>query len=78
MSASARGFRRCSTTWRRESTGSSTFVARAILLDEPPSIDAREITDKGSLNQKAVLRNRAALVEELYASPRHRRRRSSR
>ncbi len=51
----------------RQSTGSSTFVARAILLDEPPSLDAREVTDKGSLNQKAVLANRAALVEELYA-----------
>jgi feruloyl-CoA synthase len=52
----------------RESTGSSTFVARAILLDEPPSIDAREITDKGSLNQKAVLQNRSGLVDELYAT----------
>jgi feruloyl-CoA synthase len=51
----------------RRSTGSSTFVARAILLDEPPSLDARETTDKGSLNQKAVLQNRAALVDELYA-----------
>jgi feruloyl-CoA synthase len=50
----------------RESTGSSTFVARAILLDQPPSIDAREITDKGSLNQKMMLQNRSALVEELY------------
>jgi feruloyl-CoA synthase len=40
---------------------------RAIVLDQPPSIDAREITDKGSLNQKAVLQNRAPLVEELYA-----------
>jgi feruloyl-CoA synthase len=50
-----------------ESTGSSTFVARALLLCDPPSIDAREITDKGSINQKAVLANRAALVEELYA-----------
>jgi feruloyl-CoA synthase len=49
------------------STGSSTFVARALLLHEPPSIDAREITDKGSINQKAVLANRAALVEDLYA-----------
>ena len=39
---------------------------RAMLLDEPPSIDAREITDKGSINQKAVLRHRAALVDELY------------
>ena len=37
-----------------------------MLLDEPPSIDAHEITDKGSLNQRAVLARRAALVEELY------------
>jgi feruloyl-CoA synthase len=51
-----------------ESTGNSTRVVRAILLDEPPSIDAREITDKGSINQKAVLENRSALVEELYAA----------
>ena len=48
------------------STGSSTLIARALLLDEPPSIDAREITDKSSLNQKAVLQHRAALVDELY------------
>jgi feruloyl-CoA synthase len=52
-----------------QATGSSTFVSRAILLDVPPSLDAREITDKGSINQKAVLRNRAALVEELYTTP---------
>ena len=51
-----------------ESTGSSTFVARAIVLVEPPSVEAREITDKGSLNQKAVLAHRAALVDELYAA----------
>ena len=69
MPASARGFSRCSTSSPRESTGSTTFVARAILLDEPPSIDAREITDKGSLNQKMMLQNRSALVDELYASP---------
>ena len=36
---------------------------------EPPSIDAHEVTDKGSLNQGAVLKNRAALVVDLY-SPR--------
>jgi feruloyl-CoA synthase len=53
----------------RESTGSTTFVARAILLEEPPSIDAREITDKGSLNQKMMLQNRSTLVDELYAEP---------
>jgi feruloyl-CoA synthase len=50
----------------KESTGSSTFVARAMLLEEPPSAEAREITDKGSLNQKAVLAHRAALVDRLY------------
>jgi feruloyl-CoA synthase len=51
-----------------EGTGSTTFVARAILLDQPPSIDARELTDKGSLNQKMMLQNRSALVDELYAA----------
>ena len=50
-----------------ESTGSSNRVVRALLMEEPPSIDQHEITDKGSFNQAAVLRNRAALVEELYA-----------
>ena len=61
------------TTLATTSTGSSTFVARAIVLEDPPSMDAREVTDKGSINQKAVLAHRAALVEELYsasASPR--------
>jgi feruloyl-CoA synthase len=51
-----------------ESTGSSTLVARAALLDVPPSIDAHELTDKGSVSQKAVLENRAAWVEGLYAA----------
>ena len=51
-----------------QSTGSSKRVTRAILLQEPPSLDAREITDKGSLNQHVVLANRAALVEQLYSS----------
>jgi feruloyl-CoA synthase len=37
-----------------------------VLLDEPPSIDRQELTEKGSVNQKAVLKNRAALVEQLY------------
>jgi len=53
------------------STGSSTCIERILLLDEAPSADAMEITDKGSINQKAVLKNRAILVEELYrGSPR--------
>ena len=36
-------------------------------MQAPPSIDAGEITDKGSINQRAVLKNRAGLVERLYA-----------
>jgi feruloyl-CoA synthase len=51
------------------STGSSTRIERAILLDIPPSIEVQEITDKGSINQKVVLANRAASVEDLYREP---------
>jgi len=47
--------------------GSASRVARGMLLAEPPSIDLGEMTDKGSINQRAVLAHRAALVEELYA-----------
>jgi feruloyl-CoA synthase len=54
-------------------TGSTTRVARALLLEEGPSLDGQEITDKGSLNQRAVLKRRAALVDELYAEPPSRR-----
>jgi len=53
----------------REATGSSQRVARAMVMDKPPSIDAGEVTDKGSINQRAVLKNRAGLVERLYAEP---------
>jgi feruloyl-CoA synthase len=49
------------------STGSSTRITRAILLDTPMSIDLGEITDKGSINQRAVLDARGHLVEELYS-----------
>jgi feruloyl-CoA synthase len=48
--------------------GSSTAIRRAALLDIAPSLDAMELTDKGSLNQRAVLRHRAAIVDALYAS----------
>jgi feruloyl-CoA synthase len=49
--------------------GTSARVRRAILLAEPPSLDIGETTDKGSINQRAVLARRAALVEQLYADP---------
>ncbi|MEN3346692.1 MAG: feruloyl-CoA synthase, partial [Bradyrhizobium sp.] len=48
-------------------TGSSNRIRRAILLDTPLSIDRGEVTDKGSINQRAVLEHRAAVVEMLYA-----------
>ena len=51
----------------RGKRGTSSRIRRAILLAEPPSLDVGEITDKGSINQRAVLTHRAALVEELYA-----------
>jgi feruloyl-CoA synthase len=52
-----------------QSTGSSNRIARAMVLEDPPSLDSGEMTDKGSLNQRAVLARRAALVEELYRDP---------
>ena len=55
------------TAFARTSTGSSNRVCRAILLAEPPSLDTGEMTDKGSINQRAVLSRRADLVAELYA-----------
>ena len=47
---------------------SSTHPARVLVMAEPPSIDANEITDKGYLNQRAVLERRSALVEKLYST----------
>ena len=51
-----------------DATGSSNRIARAILMPEPPAIDAHEVTDKGSLNQDAVLKNRGAPVHDLYST----------
>ena len=51
-----------------EATGSATRIERALLLEIPPSIDANEVTDKGSINQRAVLENRGALIEQIYSS----------
>lgn len=49
------------------STGSSNRVARLSIMTEMPSLDAHEITDKGSLNQRSILENRHADIETLYA-----------
>ena len=50
----------------REGTGSANRPARLHVLAEPPSIDKGEVTDKGSINQRAVLQHRDALVEAMY------------
>lgn len=54
---------------RNEGGGSSTYATRAVFLEEPPSIDAGEITDKGYINQRAVLDRRADIVNHLYSEP---------
>ena len=52
-----------------KATGSAQFVARAIVLDRSPDLDAHEVTDKGSINQRAVLTSRADKVADLYREP---------
>ena len=54
---------RWSTRSGASGTGSATRVARALVLAEPPSIDRGEITDKGSINQRAVLAHAPRCVE---------------
>ncbi len=64
-----RAFAGCLEVLSNPSRGTSARVRRAILLADPPSLDVGEVTDKGSINQRAVLAHRAALVDELYADP---------
>jgi feruloyl-CoA synthase len=52
-----------------EQDGSSRRIGRCLLLSDPPALDAGEITDKGYINQRAVLRRRADAVARLYAEP---------
>jgi feruloyl-CoA synthase len=49
--------------------GSSNRILRLLVLDEPPSAAAGEVTDKRSLNSRRVLERRAADVARLYAEP---------
>lgn len=56
---------------RSEGGGSSQLPTRVLLLVEPPSVDAGEITDKGYINQSAVLKRRAHEVQTLYAARSH-------
>ncbi len=54
--------------FNKKAGGSSGRLARIILMDDPPSLDTGELTDKGSINQRAVLALRADTIEELYAA----------
>jgi len=53
----------------RDGTGSANRIARLHVLEEAPSIEKHEITDKGSINQRAVLATRAELIDAIYAGP---------
>ena len=55
----------------KSATGSANRIARMCLLSEPPTIDRGEITDKGSINQRAVLTHRAETVAALHADTLH-------
>ena len=61
--------RKTLTRFNAEQQGSSTRIARIMLMSEPPNSDANEITDKGYINQRAALQRRHELVEQLYADP---------
>jgi feruloyl-CoA synthase len=50
----------------KSATGSANRVTRIMFLDSAPSIDKGEVTDKGSLNQRIMLRNNTELVAALY------------
>ena len=54
------------TEYNRNAGGSSRRIMRVMLLPDPPSLDAGELTDKGYVNAAAVLRHRDAFVEQLY------------
>jgi feruloyl-CoA synthase len=60
-------FTRLLESFATQATGNSNCVERMVLLEEPASLDRGEITDKGSLNQRVILENRALLVEQIYA-----------
>jgi feruloyl-CoA synthase len=60
-------FRERFTAFLAGATGSSTRITRAVLLDAPLSIDRGEVTDKGSINQRAVLEHLNQLVDAIYS-----------
>ncbi|MEZ5538052.1 MAG: feruloyl-CoA synthase [Thiolinea sp.] len=59
-------FRKVLAEVNSQATGSASRIARLMVLAEPPSVELHELTDKGSINQRAVLKNRAGLIEAFY------------
>ncbi|MDM7941827.1 MAG: feruloyl-CoA synthase [Hydrogenophaga sp.] len=64
-------FQRVVTELAKHATGSASRIARLCLLADPPTIDRGEITDKGSINQRAVLAHRAETVARLHDGTLH-------
>ncbi len=64
-----KALRACLAAFAAGATGSSTRITRVIPMDTPLSIDHSEVTDKGSVNQRAVLEHRGGLVDRLYTDP---------
>ena len=64
-------FQRVVTELAKTSTGSASRIARLCLLADPPTIDRGEVTDKGSINQRAVLAHRAETVRHLHDGSLH-------
>ena len=61
------GVRHALRAWNAKNPGNSTRIQRLLLMCDPPSIDAGEMTDKGYTNQRAVIMRRAADVERVYS-----------
>jgi feruloyl-CoA synthase len=60
---------RCHASFNAASTGSSTRIAQMLVLRDPPSLDRGEVTDKGSINARAVIRHRPEAVSCVQAAP---------
>lgn len=56
-------------TFNQHAGGSSRKIRRFMLLEEAPSIDAGEVTDKGYINQRAVIARRQANIDLMYTDP---------
>ena len=54
--------------FNRGQQGGSATIRRVALLEQPPNVDAHEISDKGTINRRAVIDHRHEIIERLYAA----------